>query len=219
MYKKLHKHTLYQLSFWGETVSLRECCRATVQKKCPTSLQPSLCSSVWALYCPNQPRQGQGSLLWSMLVSFLGKRAGRRVESGSGGANEAHVCLTYFVWKSESEVAQSRPTLFDPMGCSLPGSSIQGSNPGLPHCRQMLYRLSHQGSPKLLLCVRTLIIYILQMRKLRSREINQFKVRWLLSEGVISHSTLSTAYVQNHYFTTNVSSLRQFLKILLFCRT
>ena len=24
---------------------------------------------------------------------------------------------------------------------------IQGSNPGLPHCRQTLYRLSHQGSP------------------------------------------------------------------------
>ena len=24
----------------------------------------------------------------------------------------------------------------------------QGSNPGLPHYRQMLYRLSHQGSPK-----------------------------------------------------------------------
>ena len=23
----------------------------------------------------------------------------------------------------------------------------QGSNPGLPHCRQILYRLSHQGSP------------------------------------------------------------------------
>ena len=23
----------------------------------------------------------------------------------------------------------------------------QESNPGLPHCRQMLYRLSHQGSP------------------------------------------------------------------------
>ena len=25
---------------------------------------------------------------------------------------------------------------------------IQGSNPGLPHCRQILYQLSHQGSPK-----------------------------------------------------------------------
>ena len=24
----------------------------------------------------------------------------------------------------------------------------QGSNLGLPHCRQILYRLSHQGSPK-----------------------------------------------------------------------
>ena len=28
--------------------------------------------------------------------------------------------------KSESEVAQSCPTLSDPMGCSLPGSSIHG---------------------------------------------------------------------------------------------
>ena len=28
--------------------------------------------------------------------------------------------------KSESEVAQSRPTLSDPMDCSLPGSSVHG---------------------------------------------------------------------------------------------
>ena len=69
----------------------------------------------------------------------------------------------------ESEVAQSCPTLCDPIDCSLPGSSIhgifpgkstgvgchfplqgifptQGSNPGLLHCRQMLYCLSHQWS-------------------------------------------------------------------------
>ena len=26
----------------------------------------------------------------------------------------------------------------------------QGSNPGLPHCRRILYQLSHQGSPKIL---------------------------------------------------------------------
>ena len=44
--------------------------------------------------------------------------------------------------KNESEVAQSRPTLCDPVDCSLPGSSIhgifltQGSNPGLWHCRR-----------------------------------------------------------------------------------
>ena len=38
------------------------------------------------------------------------------------------------------------------MGCHFLLQGIfltQGSNPGLPHCRQTLYRLSHQGSPKL----------------------------------------------------------------------
>ena len=65
-----------------------------------------------------------------------------------------------------SEGAKSSPTLCDPMDCSLQGSShfpgkntgvgchfllqeifpSQGLNPGLPHCRQMLYHLSHQGS-------------------------------------------------------------------------
>ena len=64
--------------------------------------------------------------------------------------------------------AQSSPTLCDPMDCSLPGFSVhrdspgkntgvgchaliqeifltQGSNPGLLHCRQILYCVSHQG--------------------------------------------------------------------------
>ena len=63
----------------------------------------------------------------------------------------------------------SHVRLCDPMDCSLPGSSVYGifpgnspgvdchfllqgifptqrSNPGLLHCRQTLYRLSHQGS-------------------------------------------------------------------------
>ena len=26
----------------------------------------------------------------------------------------------------------------------------QGSNPGLPHCRRILYQLSHKGSPRVL---------------------------------------------------------------------
>ena len=65
-------------------------------------------------------------------------------------------------------VAQSCLTLCDPMDCNSPGSSVhgdspgqntgvdchallhgifptQGSNPGLPHCRWILYQLSHQG--------------------------------------------------------------------------
>ena len=74
--------------------------------------------------------------------------------------------------ESGSVFAQSCPTFGDPMDCSLAGSSLrgifqarvlewvaisfsrgifptQGLNPGLPHCRQMLYHLSHQGSPGL----------------------------------------------------------------------
>ena len=74
-------------------------------------------------------------------------------------------------------VAQSCPTLCDPVDCSLPeflpefspwnspdknievGSYsllqgiflIQGSNPGLLHCRWIIYCLNHQGSPSILL--------------------------------------------------------------------
>ena len=67
-------------------------------------------------------------------------------------------------------VAQSCPTLCNPIDCSPPGSSVhgnsprknigegfhallqgiypsQGSKPGLQHCREILYSLSHQGSP------------------------------------------------------------------------
>ena len=66
-------------------------------------------------------------------------------------------------------VIQSCLTLWDPMDCSPPGSSVhadspdnnaevgshsllqvtfltQGSNLGVPHCRQILYHLSHQGT-------------------------------------------------------------------------
>ena len=65
-------------------------------------------------------------------------------------------------------VAQSRPTLCNPMNCRPPDSSIHGDSPGkntgvgchallqgifpaqglnlgLPHCRSILYQLSHQG--------------------------------------------------------------------------
>ena len=67
-------------------------------------------------------------------------------------------------------VAQACPTLCNPMDCSPPGPSVhgdspgmntrvgchallqgifptQGSNPGLPPCRQILYHLSHKPQP------------------------------------------------------------------------
>ena len=72
------------------------------------------------------------------------------------------------VGENESEVAQSCPTLCNPMDCSLQGSSLHGilqarilewiaypfsrgsSDPGvdqgLLHCREIVYQLSYQGS-------------------------------------------------------------------------
>ena len=70
-------------------------------------------------------------------------------------------------------VTQLCLTLCNPVDCSWPGSFVhggspgknigvgchaflqeifptQGSNPGLPHCRWILYQLSHQGSPRIL---------------------------------------------------------------------
>ena len=47
----------------------------------------------------------------------------------SPGKNPGVGCdflLQYMKMKSESEIAQSRPTLNDPMDCSLPGSSVHG---------------------------------------------------------------------------------------------
>ena len=69
--------------------------------------------------------------------------------------------------RKKRKVTQSCPTLCDPMDCSLLGSSLHGilqaiilgwlavpfsriSSPGLPHCRRILYHLSHQGSPRIL---------------------------------------------------------------------
>ena len=58
-----------------------------------------------------------------------------------------HFFLQCMKVKSESEVAQSCPTLSDPMDCSPPGSSIHGIFQihthinGLPRCTQMVKNL------------------------------------------------------------------------------
>ena len=81
--------------------------------------------------------------------------------------------LFSILWAVLCLADQSYLTLRDPMGCSPPGSSIpryspgkntglgchallqgifptQGLDPGLSHCRRILYHLSHQGSPWIL---------------------------------------------------------------------
>ena len=81
--------------------------------------------------------------------------------------------MTSYVCVCVCSVTQLCSTLCDPMDCSPPGSSVhgkspgkntgvschallqgifptQGSNLGLLHCRQILYWLSHRGSPRIL---------------------------------------------------------------------
>ena len=98
----------------------------------------------------------------------------RRYFADKGPSSQSHGFSSSQVWMWEkekgSEVAQLCPTPWDRVYCSLPGSSIheilqaiilewvaisssrgifptQRSNLCLPYCSQMLYPLSHQGSP------------------------------------------------------------------------
>ena len=72
--------------------------------------------------------------------------------------------ITMFLYKmyekSESESRSGVSDSFQPQGLYSPGNSsgqpfllqgifpTQGLNPGLPHCRLILYQLSHQGNPQ-----------------------------------------------------------------------
>ena len=99
-----------------------------------------------------------------ILLHFAGIAVFKKMKVYGYPTSRASLCL----------VSQSCSILCDPMDCSPLGSSvyrdypgkdtgvgchallqglfpIQGSNPGLSHHRQILYHLSHQGSPSLLL--------------------------------------------------------------------
>ena len=91
----------------------------------------------------------------------------------NGTSQSVLLCLVSLCVCVMCLVTQLCLTLFDLMDCNPPGSSIhedspgkntglgshallqgifpiQGSNPGLPHCRRILYHLSHQRSLKIL---------------------------------------------------------------------
>ena len=85
-----------------------------------------------------------------------------------------HTCTQYInIYTDTCLVVHLCPTLCNPMDCSSPESSVheespskktgvgchffllgifptQGLNLGLLHCRQILYHLSHKGSPRIL---------------------------------------------------------------------
>ena len=132
----------------------------------------SLAHRVWqAEVCPLHFRLE--APVWKMLwTSHLGTTT-LQFKMAVEGSLQRH-CGTYCNLEPEQHssacpLAQSCLTLCDLMDCSLPGTLVMGFSrqeywsglpfpspgdlpdpgiePGLPHCRQTLYRLSYQGSP------------------------------------------------------------------------
>ena len=112
-------------------------------------------------------------------------------------------------------VTQSCTTLCDPMDCTLPSSSvhgdspgknirlvchallqgifpIQGSNPGLPHCRWILYHLSYQGSVTWMQLYAT--VFFLSQK--RNTQLTQVNIQIMTNDNKLFEATkIWTAYV------------------------
>ena len=111
---------------------------------------------------------------WTLLKRPLANKHNVKLLSGDT-IKDIHLTPSSLVFKASMPclVARSCLTLWNPMDCSPPGSSVlwdspgkntgmgchallqrilptQGSNPGLPHYRQILYPLRHQGNPRIL---------------------------------------------------------------------
>ena len=116
-------------------------------------------------------------LPWSVEKLSSTKSVPRAIKGWGPLLHSVCVCVCVCVFL----VTRSCPTLCNPMDCSPPGSSvlgdsvskntgggfrsllqgifpIQGSNLGLLHRRQILYHLSHQGSPMYITMV--IILYM-----------------------------------------------------------
>ena len=110
-----------------------------------------------------------------MLASHTNYKAGFRAVTLWVSHPSAMLCISWLIWGHISSFtllwSESRAVVSNslrPHGLYCPWNSpgqitvvgslsllqrifpIQGSNPGLPHCRQILYQLSHKGSPTIL---------------------------------------------------------------------
>ena len=74
------------------------------------------------------------------------------LSSLSGSFSKAHSCSWWFsfIYQLYSDCSKSSSYLAKGFTCNASFILTQGLNPRLPHCRQILYCLSHQGSQCLL---------------------------------------------------------------------
>ena len=116
----------------------------------------------------------QNSVGWRRGISLRRRSLSQIYKRKSSSPSGVQVVLLLGpMWPVLCLVAQSCPTLWDPRGCSPPGSFVQGDfpgkntragchallqgsfptqglNPDLPHCRRILYHLIYQRSPRIL---------------------------------------------------------------------
>ena len=115
----------------GNTVYIRKR-HSCLQMGRPHSRVNSLGEKVYGNACPLSP--------------IVGKKESRKVKSLS------HVWLFATPWtvayKAPLSMGFSRQEYWSGLPFLQGIFLTQGSNPGLPHCRQTLYHLSHQGSPR-----------------------------------------------------------------------
>ena len=112
--------------------------------------QVYMCSPSWTLLPPPSPYHPSGSSQWSFLMHkpfiYLKILKISSVHlSPSVVPDSLQLHGLYSPWNS--------PGRNTGVGSLSPLQGIfptQGSNPGLPNCRQILYQLSHKGNPRIL---------------------------------------------------------------------
>ena len=105
--------------------------------------------------------------------------------------------------KSQHTLILSFPSIFLPPGQNTGVGSLsllqgifptRGSNPGLPHCRQILYEMSHQGSPRILEWVGYPFFSGSSWPRNRARVsciADKFFTNWAITSFQFSHSVVS----------------------------
>ena len=125
----------------------------------------------------------------------------KKLDYSKGKVKDAQLRLTlcdlYSPWNSPGQKAGA--------GKPFPSLGIfptQGSNPGLPHCRRILYQLSYQGSQILsnknlnTFMSRHIILKLLETNKQKNLEHSQRKMIAYLK--VKNNTSASTFLVRNH---------------------
>jgi len=171
-HSKTHTDTTGMFSMDSKTLDwkwLKQLYQSLVIRICLVTRQQGPNSELGQQHLPSWSSQSTGFWQWCTFVYRLSKAVGLNLFKNYKECNHLPIkpCTVLCF------VPQSCPTLCSPMDCGPPGSSAngdssgnntgvgchallqgifptQGSNTGLPHCRRILYQLSHKRSPRIL---------------------------------------------------------------------